>query len=203
MAKGRLFIVSGPSGSGKDTVLEKALQSRPDIKVSISCVTRAIRNNEIDGVNYHFISREQFMDMIERGELLEYNEYVGNFYGTPKAPVDLAVAEGRDFILKIDVNGANNVKKIVPDAVRIFIMPPSLEVLKSRLSGRGSETEETLNNRLCVALEEIKCAAEYDYIVVNDDLSKAAEDLLCIINSDALKTDRNIEILNGVVKNDE
>lgn len=203
MTKGRLFIVSGPSGSGKDTVLAEVLKSRKDIKVSVSCVTRDIRANETDGVDYHFITREQFLSMIERGELLEYNEYVGNFYGTPKAPVDEAIAEGRDFILKIDVNGADNVKKIVPDAIRIFIMPPSLEVLKKRLSARGSETEESLKGRLEVALRELKCAKSYDYIIVNDDLSEAAADLLCVINSDRLRTDRNIEFLNGVMENDE
>lgn len=203
MAKGRLFIVSGPSGSGKDTVLAEALKSRPDIKVSVSCVTRGMRANETDGVDYHFISREHFLNMIKEGQLLEHNEYVGNFYGTPKAPVDAAIADGRDFILKIDVNGADNVKKIIPDAVRIFIMPPSIEILKTRLSKRGSETAETLKGRLGAAIAEMKRAKDYDYIIVNDDLSKAAADLLCAINSDRLKTDRNIEFLNGVVENDK
>lgn len=203
MAKGRLFIVSGPSGSGKDTVLAEALKSRPDIKVSVSCVTRGMRANETDGVDYHFISREHFLNMIKEGQLLEHNEYVGNFYGTPKAPVDAAIADGRDFILKIDVNGADNVKKIIPDAVRIFIMPPSIEILKTRLSKRGSETAETIKGRLGAAIAEMKRAKDYDYIIVNDDLSKAAADLLCAINSDRLKTDRNIEFLNGVVENDK
>lgn len=201
MTKGRLFIVSGPSGSGKDTILAEVIKERPDIKISVSCVTRAMRDGEVDGVDYTFISREKFLQMLENGQLLESNEFVGNFYGTPKAPVDAAIAEGRDFILKIDVNGAENVKKIIPDAVTVFIMPPSMEILKKRLSRRGTETDDALQGRLQVAIDEMKRAKNYDYIVINDHLEEAVNDLLFVINGDRLRTDRNIDFVNEVINN--
>lgn len=201
MPKGRLFIISGPSGSGKDTIIAEVLKARPDIKVSVSCVTRDIREGETDGVDYSFISRDAFLNMIEKGELLEYNEYVGNFYGTPKAPVDSAINDGRDFILKIDVNGCASVKKLIPDVVCIFIMPPSVEILKKRLSRRGSETPEIFERRMKTAVNEMKCAVGYDYIVINDALDDAVKDVLDIINTDKLRTDRNIDFLNEVMEN--
>ncbi len=199
MNKGRLFILSGPSGSGKDTILAEVVKARPDIKVSVSCVTRAMRVGETDGVDYHFISREAFLEMLANNELLEHNDFCGNLYGTPKAPVDDAVENGRDFILKIDVNGAANVKALMPDTVRIFVMPPSFEVLKNRLTRRGSENEDELRSRIQTAINEIKSAVDYDYIVINDDLSEAVSDVLEIINCDRHKTDRNIDFLNGVI----
>ncbi len=203
MTKGRLFILSGPSGSGKDTVLAEVIKARPDIKVSVSCVTRAMRVGESEGYPYHFVSRDAFLEMINSGELLEYNDFCGNYYGTPKAPVDYAIENGKDFILKIDVNGAAKVKELVPDAIRIFIVPPSFEVLKQRLRNRGSEDEAQLGSRIKAAVNEIRDAVNYDYIVVNNDLSAAVEDVLDIINCDRLKTDRNIEFLNGVINHVE
>ena len=158
-----------------------------------------MRVGETDGVDYHFISRDAFLEMLANNELLEHNDFCGNLYGTPKAPVDDAIENGRDFILKIDVNGAANVKALMPDTVRIFVMPPSFEVLKNRLTRRGSENEDELRSRIQTAINEIKSAVDYDYIVINDDLSEAVSDVLEIINCDRHKTDRNIDFLNGVI----
>lgn len=199
MNKGRLFIVSGPSGSGKDTVLAKLFQACPEIKFSISSVTRPMRKGEKEGDKYHFVGRETFEKMIENDELLEHNEFVGNYYGTPKAPVEAAINSGKDMIVEIDVNGAAQIRKKVNDTVSIFIMPPSLGELKARLSGRGTETEDIINCRISAALNEIKRASEYDYIVVNDNLRKAVDDCIAIIYSDRLKTERQSELISRVL----
>ena len=134
MTKGRLIIVSGPSGSGKDTILQKVFERLPEIKFSISTITRDMRPGEVEGEKYNFVSREYFENMIKNDLLLEYNNYVGNYYGTPKAPVDKAIAEGKEIVVEVDVNGARNIKKRCEDAISIFIMPPSFEELHRRLS---------------------------------------------------------------------
>lgn len=166
--KGLLFVISGPSGVGKGTICKKLLERRKELKLSVSVTTRAPRPGEIEGVNYFFRSEEQFQDMIERDEFLEYMCVFGkNHYGTPKAYVAEQRAQGNDVILEIDVNGALNVKKRCPDAVMIFIAPPSMETLKKRLVGRGTETEEAVERRFAEAVKELAAAGEYDYIVVN------------------------------------
>lgn len=203
MNKGRLIIVSGPSGSGKDTVLAELFLKHPEVRLSISSVTRAMRDGETANGKYHFISREEFEQALNRGEMLEHNVYLGNYYGTPKKPVDDAIREDAEIILEIDVNGAANIKKLYPDAVSIFIMPPSLEVLEKRLSGRGTESREQVVGRLKIALSEIEHASKYDYVVINDDLNKAVEDLTAIIMSDRSKTERQINIINEVLKDAE
>lgn len=200
MCKGRLFIVSGPSGCGKDTILSELFSRRPDIRFSISTVTRAMRQGECEGQKYHFVSREEFLALLEAGEFLEYNEFVGNYYGTPRTPVEVCIANGEDIILEIDVNGAAKVRSQMPEAVSIFIMPPSIAELKRRLERRGTETPQQIESRAECAKKEMKRAIEYDYIVVNDDLQKAVDDLASVLRSDGLKRDRQEQILDEVLK---
>ncbi len=201
MNKGLVFIVSGPSGSGKDTLLCELFKKRPEIKFSISSTTRNMRKGEREGEKYNFISREKFEEMIKNDRLLEHNEYVGNYYGTPKAPVIDATENGNDIIIEVDVNGAAKIREKLPDAVSIFIMPPSFSELERRLSGRGTETEEVIKERLDNALGEIKRSLQYEYIVVNDDLSVAVDDIISIIESNHLKLENQKHIINEVLKN--
>ncbi|MBQ8303679.1 MAG: guanylate kinase [Clostridia bacterium] len=200
MNKGSLFIISGPSGSGKDTVLKEVFKLLPDVAFSVSTITRPMRVGEVEGEKYNFVSKEKFLSMLENDELLEFNEYIGNFYGTPRKPVDKALAEGRDMILEVDVNGAFKVKEKMKDAVSIFIMPPSFTELKRRLSSRGTDDEAVINKRMLEALREIENAVNYDYIVVNDNILAAAQDVEHIILSSRLKTARKKEIINEVLE---
>ena len=195
MNKGSLIIVSGPSGSGKDTVLKKLFEKMPEIEFSISSVSRPMREGEIQGEKYNFITPEQFEQMIVDDALLEYNVYCGNYYGTPKAPVEKCIASGGEIILEVDVNGAANVRKNCTDNFSIFITPPSFEVLRNRLVNRGTETADVIEKRLGQAKNELDRAKEYDYIVVNDDLDEAVEELKNIILSERHKIARNGDIL--------
>ncbi len=200
MSKGGVFVVSGPSGSGKDTVLKGLFAENPDILFSISSITRAMRPGEREGEKYNFISREHFEEMIKNDLLLEHNVFVGNYYGTPRIPVEKAVSEGRDIIIEVDVNGAAQIRKKLPEAVTVFIMPPSFEELKRRLVGRGTESEELIEKRLRSALDEIKRAEEYDYIIVNDDAAAASQSLMSVIKACRLKTERQKNIINEVLE---
>ena len=159
-----------------------------------------MRENEKEGEKYNFISREKFEQMIKDDELLEYNEYVGNYYGTPKKPVISATEKGDDIIIEVDVNGAHSIRNKLTDAVSIFIMPPSFAELKNRLSGRGTETAEIIEKRLSSALDEINRATEYDYIVVNDDLDIAVDDIIKIIKSNHLKLKSQKHIIDEVLE---
>lgn len=200
MSKGGVFVVSGPSGSGKDTVLKGLFAENPDIVFSISSITRAMRPGEREGEKYNFISRECFEDMIKNDLLLEHNVFVGNYYGTPRIPVEKAVSEGKDIIIEVDVNGAAQIRKKLPEAVTVFIMPPSFEELKRRLVGRGTESEELIEKRLRSALDEIRRAEEYDYIIVNDDAAAASQSLMSVIKACRLKTERQKNIINEVLE---
>ena len=203
MSKGKLFILSGPSGSGKDTLLKNVLERRPDIKLSISSITRPMRQGEVEGEKYHFISRDEFEDLLSHDMFLEHNVFVGNYYGTPRQPVEEWLALGKDMIVEIDVNGAAQVIEKMPDAISIFIMPPSLEVLKSRLSSRGTEKTEVVEKRLNEAIREIKCAYNYDYVVVNDVLDDAVNELLSVIDSkncEKLRINRQKYIIDEVLE---
>ena len=200
MSKGKLFIVSGPSGSGKDTILQGVFKKHPEIKLSISSITRAMRVGEVEGEKYHFISRDEFEELLKNDMLLEHNVFVGNYYGTPKAPVEECLNAGGDMILEIDVNGAAQVREKMHEAISIFIMPPSFEVLKNRLSGRGTETAEVVEQRMTAALGEIARAKEYDYIVINDQLDVAIDDLLSIILSERLRINRQKQIIDEVLE---
>lgn len=199
MNKGGVFIISGPSGSGKDTVLAELFRNRPDLIFSISSVTRPMRSGEKEGDKYNFISREKFEYMIDNDMLLEHNVFVNNYYGTPREPVERAIAEGKDIIIEVDVNGAAQIRQKLPEAVSIFIMPPSFHELKRRLRGRGTESEELIEKRLNSALGEIKRATEYDYIIVNDNITAAADDILSVILSSSFKTDRQKNIIDEVL----
>ncbi len=201
MSKGGIFIVSGPSGSGKDTLLVELFKKCPKIKFSISSITRPMREGEREGEKYNFISREQFENMLENDQLLEHNVYVGNYYGTPKAPVLAASENGDDIIIEVDVNGAKQIREKLPQAVSIFIMPPSFAELKRRLSGRGTETQELINKRMESALSEIERATEYDYIVVNDDIDTAVGDIIKVISGSRLMLKRQKHIIDEVLEN--
>lgn len=199
MNKGRLFIISGPSGSGKDTILAEIFKLYPDIKFSISSITRPMRSGEKPGEKYNFILKDDFEKMIKCDELLEYNVFLDNYYGTPKAPVINAINNGDDIIVEVDVNGAAQIREKMPECTSIFILPPSLDVLKCRLCGRGTESNEKIEKRLECAIGEIKRATEYDYVVVNDDINTAVQKLLGIIRTDRYKTDRNLTLINEII----
>lgn len=201
MSKGSVFIISGPSGSGKDALLAELFKKCPEIKFSISSVTRSMREGEKEGVKYNFISREKFESMIENDELLEYNLYVDNYYGTPKKPIEDAVKNNQDIFIEVDVNGAQIIREKLPEAISIFVVPPSFEELKRRLSARGTETEEIITLRMAAALDEIKRAGEYDYIVVNDDLLTAVDDIIAIIKGSKFCLKKQKYIINEVLKN--
>ena len=201
MSEGVLVIFSGPSGSGKGTVLKKYLASQQDARVSVSMTTRQPREGDIDGVHYYFVTREYFEKKIADGKMLEYAEYNHNMYGTPKEPVDEMLKEGKIVFLEIEVQGAEKIRKLYPDAVSIFLMPPSMSILEERLRGRQSEDEETINHRLVIAREEIRRASEYEYIVVNNTVDNAAEVMDKIISAERQKTSRNKKIISEVINN--
>ena len=201
MSEGILVIFSGPSGSGKGTVLKKYLAENDDARVSVSMTTRQPREGDIDGVHYYFVTREYFEKKIADNKMLEYAEYNHNMYGTPKEPVDEMLKEGKIVFLEIEVQGAEKIRKLYPDAVSIFLMPPSMRVLEERLRGRQSEDEETINHRLVIAREEIRRASEYEYIVVNDTVDNAAAVMDKIISAERQKIIRNKKIISEVINN--
>lgn len=180
----KLFVISGSSGVGKGTVLKGFLEKNPDFMLSISCTTRAPRKGEIDGVNYFFISKEEFQNCIDNDKFLEWAEFAGNRYGTKKKYIQQCLAEGKDIILEIDTQGALQVKKKMPEAVLIFICPPSIEALENRLRGRHTEDEATIQKRLQEVKTELERAENFDYKVINDDLDKAIADLEKIISGE-------------------
>jgi guanylate kinase len=183
MKRGLLFVVSGPSGAGKGTICE-ALIRRLNISLSVSMTTRAPRAGETDGVNYHFVSEETFLDVLSKGGFLEHAEVYGNFYGTPQAPVLEQLAAGGDVILEIDIQGAMQVRKNYPDGIFIFILPPSMGELRKRIVGRGSETEASLELRLRKSLREIEYIDKYDYCVVNEQLEEAVNRVSAIVTAE-------------------
>ena len=195
MSKGNLFIVTGPSGAGKGTVLGRLLPSMEQLQYSVSATTRAPREGEEDGVNYYFLNRNDFLNMVDRGEFLEYAEYVGNFYGTPAGPVDECLEKGVDVILEIEVQGALTVKSKRPEAKLVFIIPPTFADLELRLRSRGSESDEVIAKRLEKAKEEYSMANHSDYIVCNGEVEQAVEELRSIIKAARCTVDRRINLL--------
>ena len=184
MSKGILIVVSAPAGCGKDTILEQALKANDNLFYSVSATSRAMRPGETDGVSYFFKTREQFGEMIKNGELLEYTEYVGNYYGTPKKAVSDMLEAGKDVILKIEIEGAANVKKMFPDCTMVFILPPSFAELDRRLHKRGTETDDVIKQRLETARKELEFAENYDYLVTNAALEDAVSDFLAIVRAE-------------------
>ncbi len=199
--KGMLIVLSGPSGSGKDTVLAELFKLKIGLVQSVSMTTRSPRNDEKNGVDYLFVDEEYFLSAITNGRMLEYAKYGVNYYGTPKAPVDNWLDEGKTVVLKIDVQGAGNIRKLYPDSVSIFLTPPNLSVLEKRLRDRGSEDEEDVRRRLDIACNELARIGEYDYVVINDDLQSAVDEIKTIIKAESLKVSRRKNILSEVKNN--
>jgi guanylate kinase len=190
MDKGLLIVLSGPSGVGKGTVCSALRDTARDLIYSVSATTRSPRQGEVDGKNYFFKSKEQFESMIENDELLEWAEYVGNYYGTPKNFVRKTIDQGKDVILEIEVQGALKVKEKFPEGVFIFLMPPSLNELKNRIENRGTESVEAIRHRMTVAIDEIKLLKHYDYAVVNDRIESACSRIQSIIIAEHCKRER-------------
>ena len=197
--KGVLFVVSAPAGCGKDTILNEFFKRTDTAGYAVSATTRAPREGEINGVHYHFLTVDDFKEKINSGEVLEYTEYCGNFYGTLRKSVGDLLEQGKDAVLKIEVEGAMNIRKKFPEACLVFILPPSLEVLEQRLRGRGTETEEKIIERTKQAKTELKFAENYDYLIVNDDLNEAVEDLLSVFRAEKLKKSRCESLLKSIV----
>lgn len=210
MNRARLFVISAPSGCGKGTLLAKAFENR-DVYYSVSYTTREKRKGEKEGVNYFYVNRKQFEKMIDDRDFLEYARYVDNYYGTPKIPVFEHLARGTDVILEIDTVGAFQVKQSYRDAVLVFVLPPSVGELMKRLKKRGTESQGEIDKRLLMARREITKAYKYDYVILNDDLDQAVEDLLCVVdaaraeNNDAfrhsLESDDAIKLIEKVIIN--
>lgn len=178
---GRLFVISGPSGAGKSTVIRSLLARKPELVLSVSDTTRPARPGERQGIEYNFVSREDFLGKRDRGEYLESAEVYGHLYGTPRIPVEHHLANGRDVLLEIDIQGAAMVKRAMHEAVLVFIEPPSLDELSARLRGRGTEDPDSLSRRMRASYDELKAKGTYDHIVVNDDLGRATGDLVRIL----------------------
>ena len=191
--QGILLIISGPSGSGKGTIVGK-LCEKNDFALSISATTRKPREHEENGVHYFFHTKEEFEQMRDRKELLEWAEFCGNYYGTPRNYVTEQLMQGKNVILEIEVQGALQVKKIYPDGVLVFMVPPNLEELGRRLTNRGTEDKDTINMRLRRALEEMELVEEYDYLVINDTIEQATEDILTIVDAECMRCSRNKDI---------
>ena len=197
MKKGKTFIISGPSGVGKSTVLSALLERRPTVYFSVSSTTRDPRPGELDGIHYHFMDVDSFRKWIAMDQFLEYAEYVGNFYGTPKRFVDEAMEQGKDVILDIEVQGAIQVTSKRPDTVRIFIAPPSWAELERRLTERGTDSKDKIQKRLLRAKVEFQTAHTYDYFVINDTVENAVKELDAIMTAEHCKPKERMEIING------
>ncbi|WP_332630723.1 guanylate kinase [Halalkalibacter flavus] len=200
--KGLLLVLSGPAGVGKGTVCSALRQENTSVQYSVSATTRSPREGEQDGVNYFFKTREQFEKMIEQDQLLEWAEYVGNYYGTPIEYVRETINSGQDIILEIEVQGALKVRERFPEGVFIFLMPPSLAELRSRIVGRGTETEDIINKRMTVAKDEIEMMKKYDYVVENDEVHLAVERIKSIVTAEHCKRERLIEKYKELVEVD-
>ena len=194
MKKGLLIVVSGPSGTGKGTVCHELLTQTPELAYSISATTRAPREGEQDGVNYYFLTKEKFEQMIADGGFLEHANVYGNYYGTPLGKIEERRAAGQDILLEIDIQGALNVMERCPDGVFIFLLPPSIEELERRLRGRGSETAESLARRMGNAKKEIAIGKRYKYVVVNDTVEKAVADIKAILVAEHNRVDLNAHL---------
>lgn len=198
MTKGVLFIVAAPSGAGKTSMVKALLKKDASIRLSVSYTTRPPRSGEVEGKDYHFVSREQFLSMAAAGQFLESAEVYGNYYGTSQPWISAEIAAGNDILLEIDWQGANQVKQHFPEAVSIFILPPSLNALRNRLTSRGQDSPEVIEKRLAAACEDISHAGVFDYIIVNDDFDHALIELMAIVQASRLVTARQIPRLSAL-----
>ena len=198
--QGILVIISAPSGAGKGSVIEEMKKQNENLWVSISATTRKPRANDKEGITYYFLSKEEFEEKLNENYFLEYTNYAGNYYGTPKKQIQEHLDKGQDVILEIEIEGAMNVKKLIPEALCIFIMPPSLKELKRRLECRGTDTKEKILERFKIAYKEINEFTKYNYVVVNDEIEIAADKVLSIIKAEKCRVDRIEEVS---LKNEE
>ena len=201
-SEGLLVVLSAPSGCGKDTVLQ-LLSEQTEIRRSVSMTTRPKREGETDGKDYYFVDKAYFRRQIDSENMLEYTNYNGNFYGTPRTAVDEWLRQGETVVLKIEVEGGENIRRMYPDSVSIFLVPPSLSVLRERLMRRSSDSLEEIESRLIIAMSEMKQASQYDYVVVNDRLEDAVRDIRAILCAERHKTSRNQKMIREVIQNDE
>jgi guanylate kinase len=188
---GALFVITGPSGTGKTTLVKEALTTVPGLTFSVSATTRAPRTGEQDGVDYQFVDSPRFHQMAGAGELLEWAEVYGNHYGTPRAPIEAALAAGRSILLDIDMQGAEQVRRAMPDCVSIFVLPPSLEVVEARLRARGTDNEEAINRRMGDVRAQLSAVGDFDHLVVNDDLTSAHDQFQAVLASTLTQRDRH------------
>jgi guanylate kinase len=198
--RGILFIISSPSGGGKGTLIREVLRTVPNIGYSVSFTTRNKREGEVHGKDYFFVKQPEFETLIEQGEFLEYASVHGNFYGTSRTQVEWELGAGRDVILEIDVQGAESIRRLMPESVGVFILPPSFEVLQNRLIGRQTESEKDLELRLYNARVEVSHYKEFEYIVVNDDVARATRDLQSIVYSKRLRLERQEAAVQNIIK---
>lgn len=191
---GQVIVISAPSGSGKGSVISGLLEKNNDMWLSVSTTSRKIRDNDIPGVTYNFVSKEEFEEKINEDYFLEYTNYVGNYYGTPKGPIKEKIDQGIDVILEIEIEGASNIKKLIPEAIFIFIMPPSLKTLVKRLKKRGTDSKDKIIERFHTAYKEINEVSKYNYVVINDNLEDAINKVDSIIKAEKCRVDRIEEV---------
>lgn len=189
-SSGTLYIVSAPSGAGKTSLVKALIDSMPQVRVSVSHTTRSMRPGEVDGVNYHFVDHQRFKAMLNENAFLEHAEVFGNFYGTSQRWVEQTLAEGYDLILEIDWQGAQQVRRLLPDARSIFILPPTQQALRQRLTNRGQDSDEVIERRMREAVSEMSHYVEYDYLVINDDFAHALDDLKAVFRANQLRQRR-------------
>ena len=204
---GSLFVISAPSGAGKTSLVHALLNINPQIDLSVSFTTRQPRPGEVNGKDYHFISREQFLGMAERGEFLESAEVYGNFYGTSQSWITQQNAKGRDILLEIDWQGAGQVRRLFPACITVFVLPPSLEALEQRLKGRGKDNGQVIAKRLAAVREDVSHVAEFDYVIINDDLDEALHELNAVVLSARLRGScqlaRHQQLINQLQKSEK
>lgn len=198
--RGLLVVISGPSGTGKGTVCKKLMSERDSVRYSVSATTRKPRQGEVEGQNYFFVSEGEFLDMLERDALIEWDKYCDNYYGTPKAFVDKCIEEGTDVILEITVEGALEIKQKYPDCVLIFILPPSLEELRRRIESRATEHCDVIEKRMEQVSNELKYVTKYDYLILNDSVENAVLNIEKVLDAERLKPSRNSDLIISLTK---